>query len=245
LKTVIIVQARMGSSRLPGKILEEVAGQPLLIFQYERLSRSLKADLIVVATTTNPLDDKVESLCNQFGIQCFRGPEQDVLLRYRNAAEAFEADVIVRINADCPLIDPVEVDRVIEAWFERQPDLDYASNILEETFPMGMHTEVFSRTALNHAESNACNLEEREHVTPYIYRNPNLFQLYSIANLENLSHYRWTVDYQEDLEFVRKVVEALESNKKIFNMMDVVNLLKEHPELMNINSQFKKSQNLL
>ena len=151
----------------------------------------------------------------------------------------------MRINADCPLIDPVEVDRVIEAWFERQPDLDYASNILEETFPMGMHTEVFSRTALNHAESNACNLEEREHVTPYIYRNPNLFQLYSIANLENLSHYRWTVDYQEDLEFVRKVVEALESNKKIFNMMDVVNLLKEHPELMNINSQFKKSQNLL
>jgi len=245
LKTVIIVQARMGSSRLPGKILEEVAGQPLLIFQYERLSRSLKADLIVVATTTNPLDDKVESLCNQFSIPCFRGPEQDVLLRYRNAAEVFEADVIVRINADCPLIDPVEVDRVIEAWFEQQPSLDYASNILEETFPMGMHIEVFSRATLNRAESNASSLEEREHVTPYIYRNPSIFQLYSVINPKNLSDYRWTVDYQEDLDFVRKVVEALEPNNQEFGMMDVINLLNEYPRLMNINSQYKKSQNLL
>jgi spore coat polysaccharide biosynthesis protein SpsF len=244
-KTVIIVQARMGSSRFPGKVLEDVAGRPMLVFQYERLSRSLEADLIVVATTTSPLDDKVESLCDQFGIPCFRGSEQDVLLRYRDAAEAFEADAIVRINADCPFIDPVEVDRIIKAWHNEQPGLDYASNILEETFPMGMHIEIFSRTALNRAESNAFNLEEREHVTPYIYRNPSLFQLYSITNLENLSHFRWTVDYQEDLEFVRKVVEVLAPNNQEFGMMDVVNLLNEYPRLMNINSQYKKSQNLL
>ena len=245
MKTVVIVQARMGSSRFPGKILEKIGEHELLVFQYERLIKSEKADLIVVATTDNKLDDCVEELCIKFDIPCFRGSENDVLQRYRDAAEAYNADVIVRINSDCPFIDPVEVDRAITTWFDGQPNIDYVANILEETFPVGMHIEVFSRAALERAASNTSEPDEREHVTPYIYRNPDLFHLHSITNSENLSHFRWTVDYPEDLDFVQKVTDALLLEKSNFGMWDIVRLLRKKPELTDINNQFKKKQNLL
>lgn len=245
MKTVIIIQARMDSTRFPGKILEKIGQRELLVFQYERLVKSEKADLIVVATTTNILDDRVEGLCIKYGIPCFRGAEEDVLQRYRDAAELYDADVIVRINADCPFIDSVEVDHVITTWLDGQPVIDYAANILEETYPIGMHIEVFSRAALERAASNASSPDEREHVTPYIYRNPDLFHLHSITSFENLSKFRWTVDYPEDLDFVRKVTDALLLKHSNFGMWDIVNLLRKQPELTYINDQFKKKQNLL
>ena len=244
-KTVIIVQARMDSSRFPGKILKKVGEHELLIFQHQRLLKSTKADLIVIATTTNTLDDCIEEYCDKNEIPCFRGSEQDVLQRYRDAADFYDANVIVRINSDCPFIDPIEVDHAIMTWFDKQPNIEYASNILEETYPVGMHIEVFSREALERATLEASSPDEREHVTPYIYRNPELFNLHSITCSENLSHFRWTVDYPEDLHFICKVADILISEKSKFGMWEIVDLLRKNPELPKINNQFKKRQNLL
>lgn len=234
----------MGSSRFPGKILELINNKPQLVFQYERLTKSKLADKVVVATSESYKDNLVEKLCITNDIQFYRGSEEDVLDRYYKASLCFKADLIIRCNADCPFIDPDIVDKVINAWHSLD-NIDYASNILEETFPLGMHTEVFSLGALKRAFDNAKGSDEREHVTPYIYRNPDKFKLVNLKNKEDLSHHRWTVDYKEDLEFINKVVEHLDDKKDTFTMMDVVKLLEIKPEIQAINSKYKKSQNLL
>jgi|APSaa5957512535_1039671.scaffolds.fasta_scaffold04183_5 spore coat polysaccharide biosynthesis protein SpsF len=244
MKIVIIVQARMGSTRFPGKILKTINNQPMLIFQYKRLQRSKLSSLVCVATTNEKSDDIINELCLENNIPVFRGSETDVLKRYHDAANYFNADVVVRINSDCPLIDPSEVDKVINEWINSNPRVDYASNILEETFPLGMHTEVFSIQALEKAHAEARLSDEREHVTPYIYRNPSIFNLQSIVNNENLSHYRWTVDYPEDLDFVREVANNL-IPKENFGMMEVVELINAKPNLKKINNMYKKRQNIL
>ena len=244
MKIVIIVQARMGSTRFPGKILKTINNQPMLIFQYKRLQRSKLSSLVCVATTNEKSDDIINELCLENNIPVFRGSETDVLKRYHDAANYFNADVVVRINSDCPLIDPSEVDKVINEWINSNPRVDYASNILEETFPLGMHTEVFSIQALEKAQAEARLSDEREHVTPYIYRNPSIFNLQSIVNNENLSHYRWTVDYPEDLDFVREVANNL-IPKENFGMMEVVELINAKPNLKKINNMYKKRQNIL
>ena len=244
MKIAIIIQARMGSTRLPGKVLKEVNNEPMLLFQYKRLQEVKMADLICIATTTNESDNVIVDLCLDNNIPVFRGSENNVLKRYIDTANHFNADLIVRINSDCPLIDSFEVDAVIKKMIDR-PNVDYVSNILEESFPVGMHIEVFSKNALEKAFLEAKEPDEKEHVTPYIYRNSHKFNILSVVNTIDLSHHRWTVDYQEDLVFIQKVVSLLSHTMNRFKMMDVVELVENTPDLQIINHMYKKKQNLL
>jgi glutamate-1-semialdehyde aminotransferase/spore coat polysaccharide biosynthesis protein SpsF (cytidylyltransferase family) len=231
---VAIIQARMRSSRLPGKTIADVAGRPLFLHVVERARSARRIDTVVVATTDQCSDDPIATLCQQEGIQYFRGSEEDVLDRFYRTAKANTADVVVRITADCPLIDPAVIDEVIARF--QVGDCDYASNTLRYTYPDGLDTEVFSFAALERAWREAAKPSEREHVTPYL-RTERFRQ----ANVESespvpLGKHRWTVDYPADLEFVRKIYEAFSGNKH-FGYQDIFHLLKARPELATIQAE--------
>ncbi len=232
MSTAIVVQARMGSTRLPGKVLKDIAGRPMLSYQMERLRRVKRAERIVVATTDQPADDAVERFCQKEKIACVRGSEHDVLARYHLAIERFPADVVVRITADCPLIDPAIVDEAIAAY-----EPDYVSNMLETTYPYGMAVEVFSAQALREAHREAKDPAEREHVTPFIYRHPERYRLRSLTMAPNLSHHRWTVDTPEDFELVSRLLKTL---KPHFTLQDVLAVLDEHPDWCAINAHVEQ-----
>ena len=222
----------MGSTRLPGKVLKDIAGRPMLFYQMERLRRVKRAERIVVATTDQPADDAVERFCQKEKIACVRGSEHDVLARYHLAIERFPADVVVRITADCPLIDPAIVDEAIAAY-----EPDYVSNMLETTYPYGMAVEVFSAQALREAHREAKDPAEREHVTPFIYRHPERYRLRSLTMAPNLSHHRWTVDTPEDFELVSRLLKTL---KPHFTLQDVLAVLDEHPDWCAINAHVEQ-----
>ena len=244
MKIGIIIQARMGSSRLPGKILKEIDGKSLLELQYKRLIHSEKAEKIIIATSDNKIDDCIEVLCKKLNILYFRGSEDNVLDRFNKAAEYFDLDVIVRSNGDCPFIDSKIIDKLIEIWQLNAPKYDYISNILEDTFPLGMHIEVFTKKALEKTLEENITKEDKEHVTPFIYRNPSKFNLLNIENNTNLSDYRWTIDYQEDFEFVKEIYKRFGVNNSSFGMQDIIKVLEREPQLSMINSFYKKKQSL-
>jgi glutamate-1-semialdehyde aminotransferase/spore coat polysaccharide biosynthesis protein SpsF (cytidylyltransferase family) len=229
-----LIQARMGSSRLPGKTLADVAGHPMLWHVVNRVRRAGRVDEVLVATTDQPADDPIAEFCAQEGIGCFRGGEQDVLDRFYQAAKANAADVVIRITADCPLIDPGVIDKVL-ARFDCG-DCDYTSNVLRYTYPDGLDTEVFSFAALEQAWREARRPSEREHVTPYLRT-----EKFRVANVESETpvapwQYRWTVDHPADLQFVRKVYEAFSGNGH-FGFQDVFQLLRERPDLAAIQAE--------
>ena len=234
MRVVAIVQARMGSTRLPGKVMLDLAGEPLLVRVVNRTRRAQAVREVVVATTLQPVDDNIVSLCDQKGWHCFRGSEDDVLDRYYHAALAYRADVIVRITSDCPLIEPEIVDRVMQAFSEGQPGIDYACNVLPtRTFPRGLDTEIISFEALERAWNEDLNPRSREHVTPYIYQNDHLFHLHGIVNEVDYSHMRWTVDTPEDLEFVRCIYDHF--GHDCFAWQEVLAVLRDKPEWLEIN----------
>ena len=241
MKVVAIVQARMGSTRLPGKVMKPLLGEPMLARQLERLARCQKIDDIVVATTENeteqPIVDLVDSLKS---VQVFRGSEHDVLARYLGAARAFGADVIVRVTSDCPLIDPGVIDRCIETFLARAPQVGYVSNVVERTFPRGLDTEVFSFTALQTAAEEATSQADREHVTPFIRRQLERFPSYDVVDRENHSDLRWTVDTPEDFEMVTRVYDHLYPSNPVFGYRDVLKLVQAHPELTRINQHVEQ-----
>jgi len=239
---VVIVQARMTSSRLPGKVMKLIAGRPMLSYQIERLRRCRNVARIVVATTTNAADDPIVALCAEEGVDVTRGSEHDVLLRYFEAARRYDATTVVRVTADCPLIDPQLVDEAIAAYCETDGRFDYVSNMLVPTWPYGMAVEVFSARALSEANAEARDAAEREHVTPFIYRRPERYRLKSLTMQPNLSHLRWTVDTAEDFELVRRVLETLYPRKPAFEMADVLALLAEHPDWEAINRHVPQKQ---
>ena len=237
MKTVAIIQARMGSSRLPGKVLADVAGKPLLWHVVNRAQQAQLVDEIVVATSDNGADDPIANFCEREGFTYFRGSESDVLDRFYRAAEANAADVVVRITADCPLLDPIVVDRVISRF--RENGYDYVTNVLHYTYPEGLDVEVFSLTSLKRAWKEARKPSEREHVTPYLRSSGN----FRVANVENEStlaceRYRWTVDEPEDLEFVREVYAAF-AERSSFGMSDILALLEKRPEMRHTNNDEK------
>jgi spore coat polysaccharide biosynthesis protein SpsF len=236
--TAIVVQARMGATRLPGKVLKPIAGRPMISYQLERLRRAKKAERLVVATTDKPADDAIAAFCVEAGVHCVRGSEADVLARYHDALQRFPADAVVRVTADCPLIDPALVDVAIAAFEPGQ--YDYVSNMLEHTYPYGMAVEVMSADALREAHREAKRPEEREHVTPFIYRHPERYRLKSLTMTPNLSHHRWTVDTREDLELVSRILQALYPRKPQFTMQDVLALLEEHPDWCRINAHVEQ-----
>lgn len=212
MRTVAIIQARMTSSRLPGKVLADIDGRPSLQRMIERVRPATGLDEIAVATTALATDDPVAALCEQIGVRCFRGDEQDVLGRYVAAAAAFDADVVVRLTADCPMHDPEVIEMALRLY--AQGGYDHVSNAVQRTFPDGLDVEVMSRQALERADREAKHPFLREHVTTYIRcSKPELgcgdFALGHILNDTDLSAVRWTVDRQEDLDRVRRFFAAL------------------------------------
>lgn len=235
MKTVIIVQARMTSTRLPGKVLMPVMGKSLLAYQLERLARCSLADEIVVATTLNRADDPIAELAARHDAGIFRGSEEDVLSRYHGAAVASRADTVVRVTADCPLMDPAVVDRTIRQFTLAPDQYDYVSNTLQRSYPRGMDTEVFSFRALNEAFHSATTPGDREHVTPYLYRQPHRYRLCNVAYPIDESGHRWTVDTVEDFALVRNLLEALYPSNATFTLEDALATAQAHPEWADIN----------
>lgn len=237
MKRVIILQARMTSSRLPGKVLMDLAGRPMLAQQLKRLKRCTQADEIVVATTTNATDDPVVALAQSEDVRWYRGSEMDVLSRYAGAAREAKADVIIRVTADCPLIDPEETDRVIDALLVNRERCDYASNVVERTYPRGLDTEALFADALERVNRLAQSLAAREHVTYFILnQHPELFMIWSVTDSENNSGLRWTVDMEEDLDMVRRLYQEMGLGEQVVPYKEVVRYVLAHPALAALNA---------
>jgi spore coat polysaccharide biosynthesis protein SpsF len=232
LKVVAIVQARMGSTRLPGKVLKDLAGETMLARVVERLRGTRLVNEVLIATTDRPADDAIVTECRKCSVAVSRGDQDDVLDRYFRAAQLKKADVVVRVTSDCPLIDPEITDKTIAAFLEVRPD--YASNVMVRTYPRGLDTEVMSFDTLARAWQRASKAYEREHVTPYIYEHSEEFKLLSVTGDLDYSGYRWTVDTPEDMEFVQAIYGRFQGHT-LFNWRDVLALLDREPEIVNLN----------
>jgi len=228
-----IVQARMGSARLPGKVLMDLGGETVLGCVVQRLRRASRISEVVVATSERVENDRIAGECDRLGVSCFRGSENDVLDRYLRAATHFRSDVIVRVTSDCPLIDPAVADEVVSAFFDGTADL--ACNDLPCTFPRGLDVEVFSPETLRRAEAIATKSYQREHVTPVIYERPDLFRIASVCGEQDFSQYRWTLDTAEDLQLIREIYAHFE-NRQDFCWQHVIELMQHRPELAHINA---------
>ena len=235
-RTVAIVQARVGSTRLPGKVLKEICGKPMLLRVIDRLRVAKSLDEVAVATSTQKGDDLVEALCDRSGIACFRGSEDDVLDRYYQCASARHATVVVRITADCPLIDPALVDLVVVA--RASTGADYAGNTRQLTYPRGLDTEVFTFEALERAWQQAAEPYQREHVTPYFYQHPEEFRIHSVTSPEDCHEHRWTVDTDEDFELVCRIYSEL--GDRVFSWREALDLVRRQPQLATINSMIRQ-----
>ena len=233
-----IIQARMGSSRLPSKVLmKSDDGRPLLYYVINQLRYCTKVKNLVIATTTNQEDDEIEKFANDNSVNIFRGKEKDVLDRYFQCAKKYSFSTIVRITADCPLIDPQIVDKVIEKFFSG--NYDFATNTLTRTFPIGTDVEVFSFSALNRAWENTQLPSEREHVTPYL-RNKGNFKIINVENDKNISNLRLTVDRIEDFELIKEILNNISINP--IHLEDILELFSRKPELIEINKHINHNE---
>jgi spore coat polysaccharide biosynthesis protein SpsF len=238
---IAIVQARMGSTRLPGKVMMDLIGKPMLVHELSRISRAKQISSLVVATTISPLDDCIVDVCKKYGWEYFRGSEPDVLDRYYQCAKQSGADCVVRLTADCPLIEPVIIDTVVEEFLHKFPDIDYVSNIIpKRTFPQGLDTEVMSFSALERSWIEDMDPALREHVTQYIIRNPDKFTVAGVMNDRDLSHLRWTVDTREDFQLVEEIYSYFGNNR--FSWIDILELMEKKPELRSINQHIRQKE---
>jgi spore coat polysaccharide biosynthesis protein SpsF len=237
MRIIAIIQARMSSTRLPGKVLMDLSGETVLGRVVGRLRRAKLIDRIVVATSVSPLDEPIIAESKRLEVASFRGSEFDVLDRYYRAGCAFAAHNVVRITSDCPLIDPELVDETIGKL--RDQTADYASNATQQTYPRGLDVEVFTMTALKSAWQNSRQPYEREHVTPYFYEHPEVFRLVSLVGTTDYSQYRWTLDTPEDLQLLRAVYDRL-GNQDDFNWQDVIALMGREPQLADLNCKVRQ-----
>jgi spore coat polysaccharide biosynthesis protein SpsF len=225
-----ILQARVSSTRLPGKVLKDLHGEPMILRQIERLRRSSKMDEFVVATSTESSDDSLAAALEAAGVAVRRGPLDDVAARFAMVIDEFHPDVVVRLTADCPLTDAEVIDRIIESHLAS--GADYSSNTLEPTFPHGLDAEVFSPQAFARLRATEMSPKEIEHVTYGLYSRTGEFTLNSVTQPVNVRHLRWTVDNPEDLDFVREVYDRLYDANPAFTQADVLELLEREPELV-------------
>lgn len=237
---ICITQARMSSTRCPGKVLKPILGTPMAWHQWQRSKRAQSIDQHVLATSIDASDDPLANFFNQRNELVFRGSLDNVLSRYYECATLYKATHVVRLTADCPFTDPVIIDKTVE--YHLKNDNDHTSTHL---FPVGISVEVCSFKALESAYFNARLRSEREHVTLHIYQHPELFKLGKYSNSEDLSHLRWTVDYPEDFEFATQIYQRLYPQNPNFSMQDVLHLLKINPELIDINKHMKHNEGLL
>lgn len=237
---IAITQARMSSSRCPGKVLKPIMGSPMAWHQWERTQKAHSLDHCILATSTDSSDDVLANYFSTHNQPVFRGSLNNVLNRYYECAKAQKATHVVRLTADCPLIDPAIIDRTVETHLQNNNDYTSIAH-----FPVGLSVEVCRFSILEQAYYEAKLRSQREHVTLFIHQQPELFKLEFIYNKEDLSYLRWTVDYPEDFEFVKQVYQHLYPQKSNFNMADVLQLLKEQPELIKINAHMKHNEGLI
>jgi len=237
-----VIQARMGSSRLPGKVLMKLSENwSTLGFLLNQLSFSTLIDKIIIATTNLEQDDIIEQTAKNLGIKYFRGNSDDVLDRYYNCAKKFQIDDIVRITSDCPLIDPGIVDDVISKY--KSGNYDYFTNTLNRTYPIGTDVEIFSFEILEKTWQNATLPSEREHVTPFIRNKKMNFRVGNLENKKKLDHLRWTLDRQEDLDLIREVISKISKNPILMN--DILNLFSTEPQLIKINENISQNEGII
>lgn len=256
---VAIIQARMNASRLPGKVLLDIAGEPMLVRVFERVLRAKSVDRVVVATSLHPSDDPISRLCEQRDYPCFRGSLQDVLDRYHQAALWSSAHVVIRITGDCPVIDPLVIDQTVAAFYgkgsslisessttgselvenDAVPVFDFAANRLpppwQRTFPIGLDTEVCTFSALACAWREADQPHQREHVMPYLYEHAQKFKILLVNHDPDYGHLRWTVDTPQDLELLRQIYSRFEGRDD-FSWLQVKELFEQEPALAEINA---------
>jgi spore coat polysaccharide biosynthesis protein SpsF (cytidylyltransferase family) len=242
MKIIAITQARYGSSRLPGKILKSVKGKTLLEIHLSRILQAKQISKLKIATTTENGADEIVAIGQKLNVESYKGSVDDVLERFYFTALPESPDYVVRLTSDCPLIDPVEIDRVISTCISQ--NVDYTSNALVPTFPDGMDVEVFKFVALEKAYQLATLKSDREHVTPYIWRNSTekggtLFSSFAVKNKEDLSNYRLTVDEGVDFQLIEQLILALGTNK---SWMDYIAYLNQHPDLLRINAQITRNE---
>ena len=243
--TVALIQARISSTRLPGKVLLPLGGQTVLGCVVGRLRRARRIDALIVVTSTDDDDGAIVAAAAALGVTCHRGPLDDVLERFALAARKCAADTVVRVTADCPLIDPQVVDAMIlrfDAAAAGGTPCDYLSNALQRTFPRGLDVEVFSCSALLQAATQATQPFEREHVTPYLYRDGGGFNVCHHLAARDLSFHRWTLDTAEDYRFLQRVFELLGSRWREAGYEEIVTLLDRHPEVVEINRSVRQKQ---
>lgn len=236
-----IIQARMGSTRFPEKILKELNGKTILEHIYKRVEDS-DVGKIIIATTINPIDDCVEAFCSEHDFLCFRGSEHDVLERFYMAATEHNLDIIVRITADDPLKDTKIINKAIQLLVSHK--YDYVSNTITPTYPEGIDVEVFTYEALSKAYKSATLPSEHEHVTPYIWKNTNKFNCYNFENDVDLSRMRWTMDTEDDYRFMCEIYSNFVGQDN-FSMDDILNVLEEKPELLEINQGHIRNEGYL
>ena len=238
MRTVVIIQARMSSTRLPGKVLLPIGEMTMLERVTTRVRRTRGVAEVVVATTTESADDLIVAECRRLSVSCHRGSELDVLDRYYQAAVRHAADAVVRVTSDCPLIDPKEIERILDAFREASPD--YASNAITQGYLRGLDAEVMTMGALDRAWKEARLSYHRVHVTPYIYQNPQLFELLPVPFDRDLSGYRWTVDTKEDLDMVRALCTELAGDD--FGWREALVAVEKKPDLAKINRHVRQKQ---
>ena len=240
-KIVTIIQARMGSSRLPGKVLLPLADKPLILRMYERAAFSDYAGKIIVAITEDQDDDELFKLCKQNNIEIYRGSTLDLLDRHFQAAKIFGAETVIKIPSDCPLIDPKIIDKVILYYINNRDKYDFVSNLHPPSYPDGNDIEVMSFKALENTWINAKKDFEREHTTPYIWENLDKFRIGNVVwetGLDYSMTHRFTIDYKEDYEFIKKVYDELYRKNNRFGLNDILDLLKNKPEIKKINQMY-------
>jgi spore coat polysaccharide biosynthesis protein SpsF len=231
----------MSSTRLPNKVLMPILEEPLLLRMVQRVQKSKLCGTIVVATTTDAIDDPILNLCIANHIECFAGHPTDLLDRHFEVAKKYEADIVLKIPSDCPLIDPTIIDQTIQYYLDNRDDFDFVSNLHPATHPDGNDVEVMSFSTLEKAWKEATRPLEREHTTPYIWENPELFRIGNFvweSGLDYSKSHRWTIDYLEDYAFIKKVYEELYRLNPDFGLYDILNLVEKHREIYDINAKY-------
>lgn len=240
MKNVVIMQARVNSSRLKAKVLKEIKGKTILEHDIERIKQAKKVDEIIIATTKNRVDDAIVDVAKKCGVRYFRGSEDDVLERYYQAAKEFDVQHIIRITSDCPLIDPFIIDEVIQKYEEMNPDI--ITNVPNEwekmTYPRGLDLEIFSFDWLEKAYLEATSKYDREHVSPYIYDNAK--ERYYHRYSKDYSKYRWTLDTPEDWQVIEKIYEHFYKGEHNFYFLDIIEFIEQHPEITMINEKIEQ-----
>jgi spore coat polysaccharide biosynthesis protein SpsF len=241
-RVVAVVQARMGSTRLPGKVLKLIAGKPLLGYLLERLERAVSLDAIVVATSESDADLPLAKYCHEQGIACFRGSETNVLERFYKTAQFHLAKVVVRICGDSPLVDPEMVDELVNEFNSDVAQLDYLTNTLNQTCPLGTNIEVFSFIALAKAFAEADTKYQQEHVTPYFYQNPGVFRIREKHYEPDNSRFRLTVDTPEDLSLIENIITAMAGRNPDMPLQSILAFLEANPDLLKINEHVQQNR---